>query len=153
MFAQRHLNFPLSQRTVLVTVDMVRAVRGVDADSVFAAVDNGNLKWVFDVAPEINSADRKVRELRFWAAEIIGPEFVAKLSIAEAIKSILGEHRQEWRGTQIEQLLLVSRPTVMRLNHSGNLPGEIIKGALRVGRPQLEQFFAMSLQKATGRTE
>ena len=132
---QRHLNLSISQRTVLVSMDMVRAALGVDADTVTAKVEAGELRWVFNVA-----LGDEMRELRFWAKEIIAPEFTADIAVGEAIKQILGTERTRWRGTEIQHLLLVSRPTVMRLKDSGELPGEIVGGTFWCKRAALETF-------------
>ncbi len=137
MFAQRHLNLPINQRTVLVTVDMVRASLGVDADSVAARVEAGELRWVFDVAAK----GSQIRELRFWAKAIIAPERVADLTLSEAVGEILGDNRKTWRGTEVEHLLLISRPTVKKLHDDGELPGDLVGRTFIFGRAALESFF------------
>jgi hypothetical protein len=140
MIAQRHLNLSISQRTVLVTVDMVRAALGVDADSVIAKVEAGELRWVFDV-----SCGGSISEWRFWAKEIIAPEFCAGLTLAGAMKEILGSERARWRGTEIQHLLLVSRPTVKKLHDDGALPGDIVGGTFSFRRATLETFLRQRL--------
>jgi hypothetical protein len=130
------LNVSFSRRTVLVTTDVLRAVRGVDAETIHAAVDDFELRWVFNI-----SADpARVRELRFWTKEIIAPEFTRRLNLAKAINEILGEGRSRWRGVEIQHLLLVSRPTIMRLHRHGDLPGKVVKGTFWTPRPALESF-------------
>lgn len=141
MIAQRHLNLSISQRTVLVTVDMVRACRGVDADTIMAQVDAGELRWVWDVS---NGAG-DVRELRFWAKEIIAPDFTGSLTPREAINQTLGTDRARWRGVEIAQLLLVSRPHIFRLHEADELRGEIVSGTLYVTRAVLEKFLTERL--------
>jgi hypothetical protein len=136
MIAQRHLNLSISQRTVLVTVDMVRAALGVDADSVTAKVDAGELRWVWDVSCGTGA----VRELRFWAKEIIAPEFTRAQSLPQVVAEVLGKERLRWRGTEIAHLLLVSRPQIFRLHEAGDLAGEIVGGTLYVTRAVLEKF-------------
>jgi len=54
--------FAFSRRTALVSVDVVRAVLGVDAITVGTMVDAGELAWVFDVSATKSGK----RELRFW---------------------------------------------------------------------------------------
>lgn len=141
MLAQRHLNLSISQRTVLVTLDMVRAVRGVDADTITAQVDAGELRWVWDVS----TGEGAIRELRFWAKEIIAPEFCAGLKATKAVAEILGSDRARWRGVEIAQLLLVSRPQIFRLHESGELRGAVVSGTLYVDRAALEKFLARRL--------
>ena len=58
---QTALPLRIAQRTVFLGVDVVRAMRGCDAETVFSMVDNGELRWVFDI-----SLDQDTRELRFW---------------------------------------------------------------------------------------
>ena len=141
---QRLLNLSINQRTVLVTVDMVRAALGVDADSVQARVEAGEYRWVWNV-----SAGRgDVRELRFWAREIIAPETTKHLTVAMALNLILGLERLHWRGTEIAHLLLVSRPQIFRLHESGELPGEIVGRTLRVTRAAVVHFLTQRLVTA-----
>lgn len=140
---QKRLNLSLSARTVLVTPDTVRAALGVDADTVAAKVDCGELRWVWNVA-----LGREIAELRFWAREIISPESVtaANYSPAKVVAEILGS-RSRWRGVELAQLLLVSRPTIMRLVNAGELKGEIVNGAIHVWRAPLEKFLLARLWK------
>ncbi len=142
MIAQRHLNLSISQRTVLVTTDMVRAALGIDADSVSAKIEAGELRWVFDVSSQraVGANDKTIRELRFWATEIMAPALVANLSLAAALKQILGSERARWRGTEVQHLLLVSRPTVKKLHDDGELPGDLVSGSFVFKRAALEKF-------------
>lgn len=142
MIAQKHLNLSISQRTVLVTVDMVRAARGVDADTITGLVDAGELRWVWDVG----IGRRELRELRFWAREIIAPEFCRELTAEQAIAGVLGSDRTRWRGTEISHLLLVSRAHICRLHAAEELPGTIVDGTLWVQRPALVKFLTERLQ-------
>jgi hypothetical protein len=140
MISQRHLNLSISQRTVLVTMDMVRAALGLDADSVMARVEAGELRWVFDIA-----TGSQISELRFWAKEIIAPEFCAGLTLAQAMKEILGSERARWRGTEIQHLLLVSRPTVKKLHDDGRLPGDLVNGTFSFRRAAVESFLRAAI--------
>jgi len=126
----------LNRRTVLVTTDVLRAVRGVDAESIYDAVDNFRLRWVFNISTD----PAKVRELRFWAKEAIAPEFTQRLKLAGVMTQILGPDRARWSGSEIQQLLLVSRPTVMRLHRHGVLPGKVVRRTFWTTRQELEHF-------------
>lgn len=145
---QRHLSLSISQRTVLVTVDTLRTHLGVDADTILARVDNGEYRWVFDVSSvrqrRLNSA-KHVRELRIWAREVIAPETTSGLSPEGAVRDILGK-RDRFYGTEIAQLLLVSRPQIFRLHDSEELSGEIVGGKLWVSRAVLEKFLLRRMQ-------
>lgn len=148
MIAQRHLNLSISNRTVLVTGDMVRAALGVDADTITAKVDAGEFRWVWDVtAVEGREArvEGRIRELRFWAKEIVAPQFVARLGVREALAEILGQDRQRFRGTELQHLLLVSRPQIKRLRDEGLLAGEIVGSTLWVNRSVVETFLTKRL--------
>ena len=133
--------FELSQRTALVTLDFVRTIRGVDTEAINAQVDAGELQWVWDVS----SGQGHARALRFWSREIISPVATRKLTAAAVVDLLLGRGRTRWRGVELAQLLLVSRPQVCRLRQSGALKGEIISGVLYVPRPVVEHFLTSRL--------
>ena len=145
---QRSLRFSVSQRTVLVDVNGVRAARGVDADTVFASVEDAlrddHLRFVFDVATnsELRTPNSElrtpVRELRFWAREVIAPEAVAGLALDEALLFIVPAGRVWFQSGELCQLLLVSRATLKCLG--AELRGEIVDGSLRVRRADLLKF-------------
>jgi hypothetical protein len=141
MMLSENLSLPLSQRTVLVTTDVVRAVLGVDAETVTAKVDKGELQWVFDVS--VSGGTRPVREFRFWARELMSPEG-CPFTPEQAVQLILGT-RPRWRGVEIQQLLLTSRPSVMRWHRSGDLPGEVSGNNFWVTRQRLERFLTSRL--------
>jgi len=147
MTSQRSFNLSVSQRTVLITVDALRAHLGVDADTILARIDAGDYRWVFDVSAvrsrRFHSA-KHVRELRIWANEVIAPEFVAALTEEQAVAEIIGG-RERYYGTEIAQLLLVSRPQIFRLNQGKELDGEIVGGKLWVGRAVLADFLLRRL--------
>jgi hypothetical protein len=101
----------------LVGVETVRAVRGgMDAESISAMVDLGELRWVWDV-----STRGARRELRFLSAEIVGGQSVAGED--EAIRMVLGgtTQRSRFRAAQVEQMWVVSAQTILRLGRCGLL--------------------------------
>jgi hypothetical protein len=132
---QRPLNLPVSERTVLVDVNMVRAARGVDADTVTAWVDSGELVWVWNVS---TNPGGEIRELRFWAGEIICQDKVRALSLNHVVNALLPA-REWFRGTEVSHLLLVSRPTVWFLRTE--LKAVLIGHTLKVKRMELVAFF------------
>jgi len=144
VIAQRHLNLSISNRTVLVTGDMVRAALGVDADTVTAKVDAGELRWVWNVS----NGKGDVREFRFWAREITEGEAVQKLNVDEVISAIVPVRKDRWRGVEIAQLLLVSRPQIMRLHDAEELRGNIVGNTLYVERLALQTFLRRRLVNA-----
>lgn len=118
------LALKLSARTVMADLQTVRAVKGLDAESIVAMVDNAfhpeRLRFVFDVGCGAKGA---ARELRFWATEIIAPEFTAKFKIDEAVASILGA-RETFRRSEIEMQWIVSAQHISNLIKSGALVEE-----------------------------
>ncbi len=139
---QPGLNLKLSARIVLVDLQSVRCLRGVDAQSVLAMADNAlhaeHLRFVFDF-----STGRKLRELRFRVREVIAPETVAGLSLKDAIAGILGAggRRLFCRG-EIEMQWVLSAPLIMRLVRAGAIAE--LAGAAGAGnrllRSGLEKF-------------
>lgn len=135
---QRALSLRVEQRTVLVTVDAVRGKFVCDAESVWAMVDNGELRWAFDVALGLggsssSSSSNHKRKLRFWTRELIAPETTRGLELDAVVASILGVHRTELRRGEIERQWIVSAQHVMRLVKSGQLklsrPGHITRAS------------------------
>jgi len=126
--AQKALAIRIEQRTVLVTVEAVRGKFACDAESVWGMVDNGELRWTFDV-----SVDRSVRELRFWTRELIAPETTVNLELNAVLNSILGERRTELRRGEIERQWIVSAQHVSRLIKCGQLelsrPGYVTRAS------------------------
>jgi hypothetical protein len=134
------LHLPLSRRTVLVTLDVVRAVYGVEAEEVTVKADSGELQWVFDVSVR----GRHQREPRFWVRELMAPE-QCQMTPAEAVRMILGPDRQRWRSMEIQQLLLTSRATVMRWHRLRMLRGKMKGRTVWVTRRRLERFLLKRL--------
>ena len=144
---QRPLNISIAARTVLMSMETVRAVLGVDADTINARIESGEIRWVWDVAL---GAD--VRELRFWAKEFIAPA-LCPANPKAVVAEILGT-RERFRGTEIAQMLLVSRPTILRLVMNSELAGDIISGVIQVKRAALEKFLLTRLlENSQGSTE
>ena len=132
--------FAFSRRTALVSIDVVRAVLGVDAITVSNLVETGELGWVFDLSTTKNSQ----RELRFWTRELFAPE-LCRMSTCRALQLILGKSRPRWRGTEIEQLLLASRASVLRWHRAGDLPGETVDHTFWATRESLAAFLKSRL--------
>jgi excisionase family DNA binding protein len=142
------LNLALHQRTALVTVETARAALGIDADSVLARIDAGLLRWSWDVSASASpspSTPSTLREIRLWARELIAPELCADLDPAHAIRLVIGLDRDRLRAVEVAQLLLISRPTIMRLVAAGELQGPRMGHAQLVQRPSLAAFLARRL--------
>jgi len=136
---QTALALSLSQRTVLVTMETVRAVLGLDAETITQRVDSGELRWVFDVSAVTAEAQGSgLRELRFWSKELIAPEFCRGVTPDQAADQIVGMTTREWlRSGEVAHILLVSDPHVGRLWQRGFLSGEITGRSLKLRRASL----------------
>lgn len=122
-------------QTQLVTVDFLRAVRGISADAIQASVESGELRFVWDV-----STGERITALRFWIKEIVTPGSVVRATMPEAIAAILGEHRCRWRGVEVAQMLMVSRPQIHWLRKRRALDGKVVGNTLWIQRAALEKF-------------
>jgi hypothetical protein len=144
---QRLMLLPIAARTALVDAQTARAALGVDADSISAMVDAGELRWVFDVS--LNGAgDRTVRELRFWAKELAGNtgRSMQDTKPGAIVDEIIGFHAEEkLRAVTVAQLLLISRPQVHRILDAGLLQGFRNGHAEYVWRASLVSFLCHRL--------
>ncbi len=154
---------PVSDRTILVSVESVRISWGVEAEVVLAWADAGMLQWVFDVSSARFPANKDHnRALRFWGPEVIDPHSVAKLNLAQVIASILPPSRNWFRGGEVMRILLISRPHVAAVRFECR--GVIEKHSTQIGRDDLASYLrrrwigggvperATSRQDAPGRT-
>lgn len=132
---QPTLNLPINRRALLLTVDTVAASRGVTPETVYEDVDSGRLLWVWNVAANPNGT---IRDLRFFAQEVIAPEFAKRQTLAQVIKLLVPQ--REWlRNWELEHLLAVRRPTLVALREE--LRAVVADGAVRIPRAALVNFF------------
>jgi hypothetical protein len=105
----------ISPKTVLVDLSTVRAAWGLDADTVRQRVEDGHLRWVFDVGPKPSDGDGVPgkRELRFWIRELVSPRDCESLNLEQALLRILGASPAIRRG-ELERQWVVSHVTVHR---------------------------------------
>jgi hypothetical protein len=136
---QTALRLTLAQRTELVTVDTARAVRGVDAESILAEIDDGRIPWAFDVSV-LGSHQSERRELRLWATALLDGEATAKLAAEQVLDTIIGTHRETLRAPEVERLLLCSAQHVARLHATGALVGHRVGNVRHLTRASLAQF-------------
>ena len=76
----------LELKPVLVDLSVVRAVLGQLPEAVEDRIDNGDLRWVFDVSP----GRCKIRALRVWSVCLSDPERAAKASLGEVVSTAVG---------------------------------------------------------------
>lgn len=137
---QTGLAMPIGTEVSLVDLQTIRAIRGLDAESVLALIDAGRIRWVWDVSLP-NSARR---ELRFLTAEARGEAVSVTASRAQAIDLAIGvpPTRQRVRAAEIEQRWVVSNQTVMRLGRAGEITVEMEGHTKWVRRDSLARFLA-----------
>jgi hypothetical protein len=117
---------PLSPRVPLVKLDTVIAARGENAHIIEKYVEQGRLRWVFNVAVKLHG----MRDLRFWNREVSAfaatqRDELAAIHAADlraVLNEILGD-RQEFPPGDICLLLGIRRATLMRLRDELLAPG------------------------------
>jgi hypothetical protein len=140
---------PISERTVFLDVNGLRAARGININQVNELVESGKLLWVFNVGRQAGETHN--RNLRFWLPEILDSSEVADLKLENVIQKILPLNRQNFNGSELCQWFLISRQTVHRL---GQKIGGVVKNrVLRVERNQLADYLSERWIGATPVTE
>jgi hypothetical protein len=118
---------------VLVNINTVRALRGVNAENLIKLTESGALLWVFNISAVRGGA----RELRFFLPEVSEPQKFAGSSLEEIIALILPD--RNLFGTQdLRSLFLLSRPFAWLLAKS--LGSRNTAGNWRVERPVLASY-------------
>ncbi len=144
---QKSLTLPLNVRTVLVTTDTASATLGLDTDTIIARAES-QYRFVWDVSaaprpmPHAPRPSRSVRELRFWAREIIAPETCTALELPAVIRVILGD-RAFFHPGEVNILLRITRPTRLALGKCGALQRQAGTGFYP--RATLEHFLTNRL--------
>lgn len=124
-----------SYRPVLVSVNVAMQVLGYDADSVVMMAESGRLRWVWDVS--VHQAVK--RELRFWMGELLNP--TQPRNTGDVIQAVIGHETQpRLRAVTVGHTLLVRRPTIHALVHTGALTGPLVGGVQWIDRNSLEEF-------------
>ena len=126
----------LSRRTVLVSVEVARAVLGVDAETIYGQIDCGGIRWAWDIACQ----PREIREVRVWARELIAPDTAGELQRGAVIEAVIGTHKERLRAVEVGQLLICSRPHIHKLVATGDLAGPLAGGTQYIERESLAQF-------------
>ena len=117
---QTALPLTVHARCALLPLESARAHWGVDAESVKGMTEDGRIAWAFDVA----LAGARRQELRIWK-ECLGEHAaaVAAWPVGRVVAEIIGTQRETLRGAEVEQLFIVSRPHVKRLQEAGEITG------------------------------
>lgn len=104
------IEIPSSVECGLCDVSTVRLLRRVNAERISSMAEAGELQWAWDV-----SSGRAVRELRFFFGEIAAPQMYARLTLDEMISKILPPSRNFFHGSEVCQILLISRPRLSQV--------------------------------------
>jgi hypothetical protein len=138
--AQRSLGLTVAANVSLVTVDVVRGVLGVDAETVVARVDEGRLRWVWD----FSSPGSARRELRFWTSELT--DGYRPQPVEQVIAAIIGATpggRQ--RAAILEQRWCISAQLIMALVRKKCLEEDRVGHTRYLRRPSIEEFLRSRL--------
>lgn len=132
---QATLPLKLSDRTVLVTVDMARGVAGYDAESITGMIESGELQWAWDISTKPAEG---IREIRIWARSLVaGP---CDLAEDEVINAVIGTDLPSLRAVRVGHILMCSRPQILRLVRSGHLAGPLVGHTQFIYRDTLVHF-------------
>jgi hypothetical protein len=127
--------FRIHQRTVLVTVETAKAALGLDAESIWAMIDCGEIRWAWNIATRVNG----LREIRIWARELMQPGL--ELPASEVIDMLIGTSRPRLTSVEIARhVLCCSRPHMLDLLRSGELAGDMVGHHQFVHRASLAEF-------------
>jgi len=149
---------PLSTRefhpsTVLVGMETARAMLGMDGEEVLEQIEQGRFRWVWDISsrPAVGGPApgpprlKRHRAPRFWLQELQAPDLCRELTLEQVLEALLGQGRASWPATRVAQLLLCSRPAILRLVRAGELTGPVRDGARLIARADLEAFLRRRL--------
>lgn len=142
MVAQTRLNLDCHQRTVLVGMDTVKAIKGFDSETIWTHVENGDYLWVWDVSAAPAGPDHQ-RELRFWARQFLTPGH--GLLTSEVVDMVIGTSAPRLRAAFVAHLLIVSHAHTMRLVRRGALEGPLIGHTQFISRESLARFLTIRL--------
>lgn len=144
MLRQPILALKLPATTALMTVEAARGLLGVDEDSVIGMIDDGELKWAWDIALRRNQRPG-IREVRIWAQCLVARQQGADQPegpLARVIPEVVGTlTRERMRASEVRALLCCSQQHIQRLTDAGELAGDLERGVRRwIERTSLERF-------------
>jgi hypothetical protein len=150
---QRLLPLPVANNVALVGIEGARNVLGLDAESISALIQDGELLWVWDFALSPVAAAR--RELRFWRldliaaasrrqgkAEVIGTR---DLLLPVVLDTILPPTKAAFNSWELQALLTISGQQLQRLCDVKHLSGEVRGHTRWITRSSLVAFLSKRL--------
>lgn len=136
---QMALQLPVTSATTLVSVDTARAVLGLDAQSVTALCESGELEYTFD----LRRTDAERREVRIWTESLLAYARGIRLPAdpMAAIESIIGHSLAEWIAcSQLSLRFTVHRRSVVRWIESRDVVGVLTGHTHQIQRQSLVPF-------------
>jgi hypothetical protein len=129
-----------NHRTLLIKADTVRHFTRLGLNEIRERADGdslfGGFIWVWNVAAD---PDGEMRDLRFWAREIVAPETVKGWSLDRVIKSILPTKRSQYAAGEVRDTVLgLSGQALMRLR--SELNGQLAANSSFFPREGIENF-------------
>lgn len=155
---QLPLGLPLHVRTVMVTVETVRAALHVDAQTVWDWIDDGTIYHAWDISATPGGPTAQ-RELRIWMRDvlILADELrtVSKPTIAtrqfpaglqpDVVDAIIGTQRGRLSAVELTYALCCSRQHIHNLWRAGSLTGARVSHSLYIDRPSFVRFLEARL--------
>ena len=133
---QLALQLPVTAHTTLISVDTARAVLGLDAQSVAALCESGELEYTFD----LRRADAERREVRIWTESLLAYSRGIRVESdpESAIQSIIGHSLAEWIAcSQLSLRFTVHRRSVVRWAEAHEVVGVLSGHTYQVQRASL----------------
>lgn len=123
-------------RSPMVTVEMVRSLEGVDADTVHGWIQDGTLARAWDISIQRGT----VAEYRIWARSMLahGDDRLSDQQVLDAVIGYPTEKRL--RAVTVSNMMVISRAHVMRLVEAGELAGPMAGHTQWIERKSLENF-------------
>jgi len=136
---QLRLPLTVAANVSLVTVDVARAARGVDAESVVALLESGTIRWAWDFAAPGASCRR---EVRIWVRDLVGsagPDETQESVIAQVIGATPGGRQ---RAAVIETRWSISAQHIQTLVAAGLWQEDRVGHTRYLRRQSLAAFLA-----------
>lgn len=124
------------KRVALVTIDFVRASRGLSREQAWRGMEQGNPFWVWNITVKPN----KLRELRFLADELCQPDAYRRATLDSVVTGILGNSRRAWRISDVSLMLMTSHCLVYELVSADQLELVSERGRKMISRESLAAF-------------
>lgn len=124
----------------LVTVNAAGSIFGISKDEIAKRLDRGELLWAWDIG-----LGRRARALRLLGAELTDPARWQAVRWPDVVVLLLGPTGKQFRNSEVAQILMCCRMTVLRLHRSRDLEGPRRGHCQWVSRQSLKKFLKARL--------